>query len=857
MTTDQDFPVAASPATDGASQDRSTVASPVSPASADSAVSSEAPAPKRRTSSRSTKKPAAKTARAQPPKEPDVPTADGKTTENADAAAAPKARGGRRTTAKSPAQAPEGGEDSPAKAKRAPAQRTGKGRRSATAKTGSAETGAEAMQAAAPAQAAATGESPAEKLETTAKAAPKRGRNNTTRGSRAKKAPASLTSPTSTVAAAPAETDTPSPQAESRQTAPTAGATTAKAPKEISRPESLPPKGVEQVEASVDAEEAAPGNEDDGNADAPRRKSRRGRRGGRGRNRKNRQTATGEMSEDDAAADDNMDDAAVERTGDADDEAFDEVDAAAEVPVAEGGVSAPKGRGKKGKSVQNAEAEDNKKPTARATAAKAKTGAATGKKRMFISVLPGEQVEVALAEEGCLLEYYLDMLHQRKIKGNIYKGVIHNIDTNLQAAFVSYGAGKNGFLQIDEIHPEYWLAHHEPAKGKKFPPIQKVLKAGQEVLVQVVKEPTGNKGAFLTTWLSLAGRFLVLTPGQEQIGVSRKVENDEERARLREMMNGIDPGQGLGVIVRTVSAGTTKTTLKNDLQYLKRLWRDIRKKATEISAPALIHQEPGLSERAVRDYLTDDVCEIWVDNEEVAQGIRDTVSLLFPRKKDLVRLHGDIRQSMWERFNLRRQLDQIYSREVLLPSGGRLVFDQTEALMAVDINSGKISGKGNFEAMAFKTNMEAAETIARQLKLRDVGGQVVIDFIEMRDKKHILDVEKTLRQAMKNDRARHDVARMSSFGLLELVRQRMGSSALAITMEPCPACGGTGQRRNLEWQALQGLRELRRMLRATNGEKCTFEATRELGLYLLNHKRDSLREMEQDFGKCLEIAIRT
>lgn len=857
MTTDQDFPVAASPATDGASQDRSTVASPVSPASADSAVSSEAPAPKRRTSSRSTKKPAAKTARAQPPKEPDVPTADGKTTENADAAAVPKARGGRRTTAKSPAQAPEGGEDSPAKPKRAPAQRTGKGRRSATAKTGSAETGAEAMQAAAPAQAPATGENPAETPEKAAKAAPKRGRNNTTRGSRAKKAPASLTSPTSTVAAAPAETDTPSPQAESRQTAPTAGATTAKAPKEISRPESLPPKGVEQVEASVDAEEAAPGNEDDGNADAPRRKSRRGRRGGRGRNRKNRQTATGEMSEDDAAADDNMDDAAVERTGAADDEAFDEVDAAAEVPVAEGGVSAPKGRGKKGKSVQNAEAEDNKKTTARATAAKAKTGAATGKKRMFISVLPGEQVEVALAEEGCLLEYYLDMLHQRKIKGNIYKGVIHNIDTNLQAAFVSYGAGKNGFLQIDEIHPEYWLAHHEPAKGKKFPPIQKVLKAGQEVLVQVVKEPTGNKGAFLTTWLSLAGRFLVLTPGQEQIGVSRKVENDEERARLREMMNGIDPGQGLGVIVRTVSAGTTKTTLKNDLQYLKRLWRDIRKKATEISAPALIHQEPGLSERAVRDYLTDDVCEIWVDNEEVAQGIRDTVSLLFPRKKDLVRLHGDIRQSMWERFNLRRQLDQIYSREVLLPSGGRLVFDQTEALMAVDINSGKISGKGNFEAMAFKTNMEAAETIARQLKLRDVGGQVVIDFIEMRDKKHILDVEKTLRQAMKNDRARHDVARMSSFGLLELVRQRMGSSALAITMEPCPACGGTGQRRNLEWQALQGLRELRRMLRATNGEKCTFEATRELGLYLLNHKRDSLREMEQDFGKCLEIAIRT
>ena len=257
--------------------------------------------------------------------------------------------------------------------------------------------------------------------------------------------------------------------------------------------------------------------------------------------------------------------------------------------------------------------------------------------------------------------------------------------------------------------------------------------------------------------------------------------------------------------MRTVSAGTTKTTLKNDLQYLKRVWKDIRKKATEVSAPALIYQEPGLPQRAVRDYLTDDVCEIWVDNEEVADSIRETVSLLFPRKKELVRLHTDVRMPLWERFSLRRQLDQIYSREVTLPSGGRLVFDQTEALMAVDINSGKISGKVNFESMAHRTNMEAAEAIARQLKLRDIGGQVVIDFIEMRDKKHVLEVEKTLRTAMKNDRARHDVGRMSSFGLLELVRQRTGSSALSITMEPCPFCGGTGQRRNLEWQALQAL----------------------------------------------------
>lgn len=596
---------------------------------------------------------------------------------------------------------------------------------------------------------------------------------------------------------------------------------------EAALPVPVPAREEAETETVEEAGEAAAsaGTEEEGT----RRKSRRGRRGGRGRNRKNRQA--GEAAETPSLSD----------IFAGEDAAEDAPSPAGEAEDAEEGAES---------------AEPVKKGGVRAAAVKARAASSTGRQRMFISILPGEQVEVALSEEGVLLEYYLDMLHQKKLKGNIYKGVIHNIDTNLQAAFVSYGAGKNGFLQIDEVHPEYWLTHHEPAKGKKYPPIQKVLKAGQEVLVQVVKEPNGSKGAFLTTWLSLAGRFLVLTPGQEQIGVSRKVDNDEERARLREMMNGIDPGEGLGVIVRTVSAGVTKTILRSDLQYLKRVWKDIRKKATEVTAPALIHEEPGLPERAVRDYLTDDVCEIWVDNEALADSIRDTVSQLFPRKKDLVRLHSDTRHTLWERFNLRRQLDQIYSREVTLPSGGRLVFDQTEALMAVDINSGKISGKVNFESMAFKTNVEAAETIARQLKLRDIGGQVVIDFIEMRDRKHILEVEKTLRTAMKNDRARHDVGRMSSFGLLELVRQRMGSSALAISMEPCPHCNGTGQRRNREWQALQALRELRSLLRSCQEERLRFETTAEVGMYLLNHKRDTLRDMENSFGKSIEICLR-
>ncbi|MEG2172717.1 MAG: Rne/Rng family ribonuclease [Desulfovibrionaceae bacterium] len=591
--------------------------------------------------------------------------------------------------------------------------------------------------------------------------------------------------------------------------------------------------------ASADVENSSPPAVEEASpeGEAPARKSRRGRRGGRGRS-KNRLREVQNTEED-----------AREHTAgeDAETGSLRAEDSPLASPARH--KAAPHSSKRPSKPVPvEAEAPED--------ADEARDSEKVGRRKMFISVVPGEQVEVALVEEGAIHEYYLEMLHQAKTKGNIYKGVIHNIDTNLQAAFVNYGANKNGFLQIDEVHPEYYLTHHETMKGKKFPPMQKVLKAGQEVLVQVVKEPSGSKGAFLTTWLSLAGRFLVLTPGQEQIGVSRKVENDEERARLREMMNGIDPGEGLGVIVRTVSAGTSKTTLKNDLQYLKRVWKDIRKRGTSEPTPALIYQEPGLAERAVRDYLTDDVCEVWVDDGPEAESLRETVSLLFPRKGDLVKVHSDLRQTLWERFNIQRQLEQIYSREVILPSGGRLVFDQTEALMAIDINSGKISGKGNFEAMALRTNVEAAECIARQLKLRDIGGQIVIDFIEMRDKNHIRDVEKTLRNAMKNDRARHDVGRMSSFGLLEIVRQRTASSALAITMEPCPACGGTGLRRNIEWHALQVMREIARLARLCSSGPCQIELATELGLYLLNHKRDRLREMEKQYNVPIEIKIR-
>jgi len=477
------------------------------------------------------------------------------------------------------------------------------------------------------------------------------------------------------------------------------------------------------------------------------------------------------------------------------------------------------------------------------------------KQKMFISVLPGEQVEVAVAEDGLLLEYYVEMVHQAKTRGHIYRGKIHNIDPALQAAFINYGAERNGFLQIDEVHPEYYQIV-QAGQRAKFPPIQKALKKNQELLVQVVKEPTGHKGAFLTTYLSLPGRYFVLTPGREQRGVSRKIEDEGERKRLKEAIAGLKLEEGLGIIVRTAALGQSKTALERDLSYLKRLWKEVRQRGTTAETPSLIYQEQDLASRAVRDYLTDDVGEVWVDEPETAGRVAEMASLVYPRRPGIVKQHTDMDVPLWDRFNLRKQIEQLYGREVSLPSGGVLAFDHAEALTAVDINSGKIGGESNFREMALKTNVEAAEEIARQLRLRDIGGQVVIDFIEMKDRKHVAEVEKTIRAAFKSDRARTDIGRVSRFGLLELVRQRLGSSALSITSEPCPLCNGSGQRRNHEWQALTVLKDVYRQMRKESGpDSITVKVSPELALYLLNNKKEQLSSMEAEFKKKISIIL--
>ena len=476
------------------------------------------------------------------------------------------------------------------------------------------------------------------------------------------------------------------------------------------------------------------------------------------------------------------------------------------------------------------------------------------RRKMFISVLPDEQIEVVLTKDGQVEEYYVEMLQQAKTKRNIYKGKVHNIDVSLQAAFINYGAERNGFLQVDEVHPEYYVNNVKPGKGHKYPPLQKVLNKGQELLVQVVKEPTGNKGAFLTTYLTLPGRYFVLTPGREQLAVSRKIDDDKERDRLKQIIQDLKLDPGIGVILRTVSSSQNKTNLSRDLNFLKRLWNEVRKKGVSEKVPSLIYEEKDLAFRAVRDYLTSDVSEVWVDNAETAKQIQEFAALVFPRRTNMVKKHLDPEKPLCSRFNLTKQLEAVYNRKTLLPSGGELVFDQAEALMAVDINSGKISGESNFKEMALKTNLEAAEQIAQQLKLRDVGGQVVIDFIEMKERKHCSEVEKKLKNALKNDKARTTVGRISRFGLLEMVRQRMGSSALSITLEDCPCCQGLGSVRSMEWRSIQVLKDIFWQLK-TGKQSNPFEISvdKELMLYLLNQRREKLLEYEQLFSTKIVI----
>ncbi|MCI5190863.1 MAG: Rne/Rng family ribonuclease [Candidatus Electrothrix sp. AS4_5] len=370
------------------------------------------------------------------------------------------------------------------------------------------------------------------------------------------------------------------------------------------------------------------------------------------------------------------------------------------------------------------------------------------------------------------------------------------------------------------------------------------IKRGKEVLVQVFKEVTGNKGANMTTYLSLPGRCLVLMPGSDSAGISRKISGEQRRSRLREIMSGFNIPEGVGYIVRTASAEITKTALQQDLRYLTGLWKEIKKLGQTASAPALVYEDQDTVHRFLRDHFTQDIQEIIVDTEESYNQVKQFVDLLPARQKKVqVKLHRGAKP-IFNQNNIEEQIESIYQPQVQLPSGGSIVIDPTEALVAIDVNSGRTSQKGDFEKSIFLANMEAAEELARQLRLRDLGGLIVVDFIDMRSKNNIKEVEKQVKNAMKRDKAKVDISRISRFGLMQISRQKMGAPIEKGSYRRCVHCEGRGLVRSVETLALYYLRRIQTGVARKKIKRVEATLPLEVGQYLLNQKRAEIMELE-------------
>lgn len=461
--------------------------------------------------------------------------------------------------------------------------------------------------------------------------------------------------------------------------------------------------------------------------------------------------------------------------------------------------------------------------------------------KILINAIDPEECRVAMIDDhGHLEEYYTDSSLRELSLGNIYKGVIQNVEPSLQAVFVSYAGDRNGFLQIGDIHPEYF---HEESSGRNTD-LKKLLKKGQPVLVQVVKEPSEIKGAALTTYISLAGRFVVLTPGRDHVGVSRKIENDKERNRLRKIADALPVPEGCGYIVRTVAEGRSEKELAADLHQVFNLWEDIRAQGREAQAPSLIYREQDLSVKILRDHLTAAVKEILVDDSATFQKVRDYVKVIAPDQAKTVRFHKE-KRPIFARHQLEEQLETIFHERVKLKSGGSIVITPTEALVSIDVNSGRGAKEGGLEETALQANLEAADEVARQLRLRDLGGLVVVDFIDMREEKHRRDVEKRIREATKNDKAKTDFGQISKFGLLELSRQRLRPSIQMGNYITCLSCQGRGLVKTPENASLGALRQISHAMAKGGLASVKARLNPEVANYLLNYKRMELGRLEE------------
>jgi ribonuclease E len=466
---------------------------------------------------------------------------------------------------------------------------------------------------------------------------------------------------------------------------------------------------------------------------------------------------------------------------------------------------------------------------------------ATHMKRILINALQAEEIRVAMVDGQKLYDLDIESSDREQKKGNIYRAKISRIEPSLEAAFIDFGSERHGFLPLKEISPEYF--YNTPAEGERVK-IDKVLKEGQELIIQVEKEERGTKGAALTTYISLAGRYLVLMPNNPDAGgISRRIEGDD-RAELRDKLANLTITQGAGVIIRTAGVGRTVEELQWDLDYLDTAWQAIRKAALSGVAPFLIYQESNVIVRAIRDHLRQDIGEVLVDNVQVFEKAKDLVQQVMPSYGNKVKLYQD-ETPLFNRFQVEGQIESAFQREVRLPSGGAIVIDPTEALVSIDINSARATKGGDIEETALHTNLEAADEIARQLRLRDMGGLVVIDFIDMSANKNQKSVENRLKDALKSDRARVQIGRISRFGLLEMSRQRLRPSLGETSGVVCPRCHGQGSIRDVQSLALQILRLLEdEAVKERTGE-VRVQVPVPVGTFLLNEKRQQLESIQR------------
>ncbi|MCX7627530.1 MAG: Rne/Rng family ribonuclease [Methylophilaceae bacterium] len=459
-------------------------------------------------------------------------------------------------------------------------------------------------------------------------------------------------------------------------------------------------------------------------------------------------------------------------------------------------------------------------------------------KRMLFNATQAEELRVAIVDGQKLIDLDIEHAGKEQKKSNIYKGIITRIEPSLEAAFVNYGTERHGFLPFKEIARSNFI---EGAEGKR---IQDVLKEGQEILVQVEKDERGNKGAALTTYISLAGRYLVLMPNNPRGGgVSRRIEG-EDREELRDLIAQLDVPSGMSIIARTAGIGRTLEDLQWDLNYLLQLWRAIENASNMQKGAFLIYQEGSLVIRAIRDYFQPDIGEILIDTPDIYEQAVQFMNHVMPGNVSRVKLYRDD-VPLFSRFQIEHQIETAFAREVRLPSGGAIIIDHTEALVSVDVNSGRATRGSDIEETAFRTNLEAADEIARQLRLRDLGGLVVIDFIDMENQRNQREVENRLREAVHLDRARVQIGKISRFGLMELSRQRLRPSLGETNHIPCPRCHGIGHIRGIESTALHILRIVQEESMKDNTKAVQVQLPVEVATFLLNEKRADIHAIEQ------------